>query len=422
MCLFGIDEVHLVQDWGDPSFREEFRLIALVHARMPRDTILMSTTATLLAGQETEQLLKTLNLKPGTFFFQKRSNRRSDVQDIYRTLRHGLNSWSFPDLDWIIEGTCKTIIYCENFSLCFRLRVYFYHLNPQKTVRIYNSLCFCSYNTVTRSLFVKDPAMQVIIATDALVVGMDFPNVADVVDLDCKHPNHGKQRKGRVGRQEGDVIDPRGITYVTKATLEKAKKMVEARPDHDGGKWVFQGLHIGMARLYVASCYSAMEDKLFENPKEEDEIPCQCAKCKKRTELRALHNEHCLCSGCNPEEHQSLPLRRSNPAPRIQRLTDKMIKLGTSRLEAFRQDLWHEKCDTIGFLPPMALLPDSHIKNLLDNFERIRSPGDLAGYVSKLHHLSDHYAQLFKIIDDLRQHFNTLRPNKQRPTSDIAER
>lgn len=62
-----IDEVHLVQDWGGSSFRLAFRLISLVHARMPRGTMI-SLTATLLAGQETSKLLKTLGLAPSSFF------------------------------------------------------------------------------------------------------------------------------------------------------------------------------------------------------------------------------------------------------------------------------------------------------------------------------------------------------------------
>ena len=60
----------------------------------------------------------------------------------------------------------------------------------------------------SRHLFVADPSTQIIIATDSLVVGIDFPNVEDVVDLDCRHPNHGKQRKGRSGRAGGNVKDP----------------------------------------------------------------------------------------------------------------------------------------------------------------------------------------------------------------------
>lgn len=272
LCALGIDEVHLVQDWGDSSFRESFRHIALVHARMPRGTTLVGLTATLLAGQETTELLKTLALTPGNFFFQRRSNIRRDVQDIYRVLRHGLAGWTFPDLDWVVEGDRKTIVYCSNFALCFRLRVYYHYKAPHKAIRIYNSLCFPTYNAETRRLFVEDPSTQVIIATDALVVGIDFPNVEDVIDLDCKHPNHGKQRKGRAGRAGGNVKEPRGISYVTKATMEKAKKMVEKQPSYDGGKWVEQGLHVGMAQLLLAPCYSACEDTLYDNP--DSDPPC----------------------------------------------------------------------------------------------------------------------------------------------------
>ena len=192
LCALGIDEVHLVQDWGDPSFRDAFRHIALVHARMPRDTVLIGLTATLLAGQETTELLQTLGLTPGTFFFQRRSNIRHDICDIYRVLRHGLSAWSFPDLDWVIEGNRKTLIYSGSFNLGFRVHTYFRHKAPQKIIRLYNSLSFVTYNLSTRHLFINDPNVQIIIATDSLVVGMDFPNVEDVIDLDCHHLNHGK--------------------------------------------------------------------------------------------------------------------------------------------------------------------------------------------------------------------------------------
>ena len=41
---------------------------------MPRGTTMVALTATLLAGEETTELLKTLGLVPGAFFFQRRSN------------------------------------------------------------------------------------------------------------------------------------------------------------------------------------------------------------------------------------------------------------------------------------------------------------------------------------------------------------
>jgi len=190
LCALGIDEVHLVQDWGDPSFREAFRHIALVHARMPRGTTMIGLTATLLAGQETQELLKTLGLRPGNFFFQRRSNIRHDVKDIYRVLRHGLSSWTFPDLDWIVEGSRKTLIYCGSFALGFRVCVYFHYKSPSTVVRLYNSLCFSSYNMASRRLFVADPSTQILIATDSVKMCGRLLSTSHNSELIVVRPSH----------------------------------------------------------------------------------------------------------------------------------------------------------------------------------------------------------------------------------------
>jgi hypothetical protein len=337
------------------------------------------------------------------------------VQDIYRILRHGLSGWNFTDLDWIIEGNRKTLIYCGNFALGFRLRIYFHHKAPQKVIRIYNSISFSSYNTATRRLFVDDPDTQITIATDALVVGIDFPNVEDVIDLDCHHPNHGKQCKGRAGRPGGNVRNPRGITYVTKATMEKAK-MVEKRPSHDGGKWVEQGLHIGQAQL-LASCYPAFEDILYDNPSVDP--PCTCETCQAETRSLLTGNSSiCICSGCQPEAPLP-PLPRSTQAlssiPMDFRLTEKMLRQGTTGLQQFRQQLWNEKSEDIGYLPPLAFLPDAHIKNILENFARIKTLQDLSPYIHDLHLLSGLESRLFSFISDLRLTFASLpRPERKK--------
>lgn len=384
---------------------------------MPRHTTLIGITATLLAGDETTELLKTLGLVPGTFFFQRRSNARPDLQDIYRVLHHGLTGWTFPDLDWVIEGTRKTIIYCATFAICLHLCVYYHYKAPQKIVRIYNSLCFPTYNADTQRLFVEDCNTQIILATDALVVGIDFPNVEDVIDLDCKHPNHGKQCKGWAGRPGGNVKDPRGITYVTKTTMERAKKMVEKQPFHNGGKWVDQGLHIGMARLLIASCHSQEDDILYDNPPSDPS--CSCNTCIKQPSS-AIHI--CKCSACVPETPLPPLLRATQTLPSIPvdlRLTETMIRQGTTRLQEFCREIWHEKRRELGFLPPVALLPDLHIKNLLDNFARLKASEDLTPYIHNLYLCSGNESRLFSIISELRDIFATLpqwkKASKSRP-------
>jgi superfamily II DNA helicase RecQ len=129
IAALGLDEMHLVMDWGNPGFREAFRHIGLVLARLPRSTTFIGATATLLRHQ-TSPLFSILGLKPGTFFFNRRSNLRTDVHLIFRVLRHGLGGWYFPDLKWIVEGDRKTVIYCDTISLAFRLLVYLWHCSP----------------------------------------------------------------------------------------------------------------------------------------------------------------------------------------------------------------------------------------------------------------------------------------------------
>ncbi|KAF9524237.1 hypothetical protein CPB83DRAFT_898094 [Crepidotus variabilis] len=251
--------------------------------------------------------------------------------------------------------------------------------------------------------------MQIILATDALVVGIDFPNVEDVIDLDCTHPNHGKQRKGRAGRGE-NVKDPRGITYVTKATMEKAKKMLE-KPRSDicdgGGKWVEQGLHYGMAQLLLASCYPDCEDDLYENPKADPFCFCGSKMCEEERQ-QGGHRGPCRCSGCIPEP-ALLPLRRATAQhetlPKGLRLTEKMITKGTKRLLDFRKELWNDISLDIGFASPGAILPETHIKLLLDNFARIKSLDNLSTYISGLDLLNGHEERLFTLIQELRTAF-----------------
>ena len=128
----GLDESHLVLDWGNSGFCEAFRQIGLVLARLPSDTTFLGATATLPTHQ-TSSLISTLGLKPSTFFFNRRSNLRRDMCLIFRVLRHGLGGWQFPDLKWIVEGNRKTIIYSDTISLAFRLLVYLWHCSPPET-------------------------------------------------------------------------------------------------------------------------------------------------------------------------------------------------------------------------------------------------------------------------------------------------
>ena len=55
------------------------------------------------------------------FFFSQRSNFRYDIRIEFQNLTHGLGGTIFPDLDWIIKGYRKTLVFCDSISLAFRV-------------------------------------------------------------------------------------------------------------------------------------------------------------------------------------------------------------------------------------------------------------------------------------------------------------
>jgi hypothetical protein len=188
--------------------------------------------------------------------------------------------------------------------------------------------------------------------------------------------------------------------------MEKAREMVEKFGSVNGGNTVNQGLHISMAHLLLASCYPTYENILYDSPPSDP--PCFCETCAKMLPPAT----GCSCSDCNPEPTLP-PLSRSNqqtqPAiPMNLRLTDAMVKHGTAQLEAFRQEIWDEKREELGFVLPVAILPDSHIKNLLDNFARLKSLEQLSPYIQSLHLLTGHDDRLFAILTELRHAFASM--------------
>ncbi|KAF8191272.1 P-loop containing nucleoside triphosphate hydrolase protein, partial [Pholiota molesta] len=123
--LFAIcfDEVHLLNSWG-LAFRTEFQQVAFLRKRFIRPVVLFGTTATLRLGLPMTTILNFLGFKEDNFILHRRSNARPDVKLIVRTLDATQNSESFPQLDWVLKETRKTLIFCPTIRYGFKLAVY----------------------------------------------------------------------------------------------------------------------------------------------------------------------------------------------------------------------------------------------------------------------------------------------------------
>ncbi|THU90420.1 hypothetical protein K435DRAFT_760310 [Dendrothele bispora CBS 962.96] len=169
-----VDEIHLILSWGGPRFRVAFRDIGTVLHRLPRHTT--GLTATPAAGEEVPKLMRILGLKPGSFVFHRRFNRRPELQFISNlalcvppTLQPSaritiylsdIEAWAAGWVfDWVLDGKQKTIIYCPSISLVFRIFVYLWRksipsdsLTHPKCFRLHRSLYSDCYNK-TRAIF-----------------------------------------------------------------------------------------------------------------------------------------------------------------------------------------------------------------------------------------------------------------------------
>jgi len=289
VCSLAVDEVHLLDSWGN-SFRKAYQQIQYVRARFESSLVVIAMTATLLPGDQTDRVCSFVGLRG--YHTVQRSNRRPEVQLIFRVLSHGVENWEFSDLRWIIDDIRrkKTIIFCTSIRDGFRIFSYLWRLldSPPNVrgnqLRMYNALNWPDYNFRTRELMREQEGCRVIVATDILMVGIDFPDIDDVVIVG--HPPHTNdyiQKIGRAGRDLSLVANPRGITYVTGSTMTVAceqlgvtKKPKQKRtvktPTAKKRKMSAKGtvsksskslVLRPMAELIVSDCKTSSLDKLY---------------------------------------------------------------------------------------------------------------------------------------------------------------
>jgi len=188
LCMMAVDEAHLMNTWGQ-SFRKDFQQIGWARARLASRVPMAAVTATLQVGDPTEWVCKFLGFESGRFHTIRRSNYQPDIRLIFRTMTRGLENANLSDLDWVIDDPARrrTLIFIRTIAGGFRANAYFWNKlagdpNRAKRLRLFNSVNHKSYNDETLKLWSSnDPAVQIIIATSILSVGIDAPTFDDVI-------------------------------------------------------------------------------------------------------------------------------------------------------------------------------------------------------------------------------------------------
>ncbi|KAH7920578.1 P-loop containing nucleoside triphosphate hydrolase protein, partial [Leucogyrophana mollusca] len=306
VAMMAVDEAHLLLVWGK-GFRKDFLQIGFMRSRLRKHIPLIAVTATLQAGKPTQEVCRFLGFKPGHYSEIRRSNMRHDIRIIFRTLQSGLGATKFPELDWIIEGGRKTLIFCRTIAVGFRVDAYLWTRLPDdsdraKRIRMFNALNWKSYNDETLSLWRdNDPHSQIIVATSIFSVGIDAPSFDDVVIIgESEDVDQYWQMLGRIRPRQASN-HPRGILYVTQGAIAAAKEVIEQgesaqvhksgrRGGDNGGR---SAMDVPMAELVLAECKVKKLDELYDNPS--DDSPCGCSYCE--VHPPAPRKTSCDCSG-----------------------------------------------------------------------------------------------------------------------------
>ena len=274
MC---VDEVHLMYSWGS-GFRKSFNQIGHMRSRLPQHAHLLAFTATLRHGKPMETICTFLRLLPGKFHFLRRSNARRDVQIIFRTMQSAATGHQFPELAWIMYERRKFIIFAKEINVGFQLMAYLWHLSQSMPgiqmpmLCLYNSLNWPSHNTETLALLhtPEQTLPIIVIATDTLSVGVDIPDITDVILWgEPKDSDEFLQKLGRAGRNSSRVSNPRCFIYISRSTIATAQRMVGEGAENIkdnrrklGSGSGDSGMDISAAQLIAAQCKSKIIDLL----------------------------------------------------------------------------------------------------------------------------------------------------------------
>ncbi|KAJ3985489.1 hypothetical protein F5890DRAFT_1553140 [Lentinula detonsa] len=262
-------------------------------------------------------------------------------------------------------------------------------------------------------MFVNNTDCQILISTDALKVGNDFPNVDDVIILNPESPEDVLQMGGRAGRKQPySNPGPRAICYYTQSTMKRANTVLENGKDEQNSSDQNYSRHgkmtVQMAKLILTGCITAELDSQFGNPAEDSR--CFCESC---LTLPTPTNDNCRCSCCQPETplppipRESACSQRPTRGPMATRVSMDMRDYGSNALRRFRFQIWKKsQSPRLCSLPPAALLHDNTISGIFDVFSQLRSVADLSPYVNGF--LQGHEQSLLAEIEELRKKFGRM--------------
>ncbi|XP_019628707.1 PREDICTED: uncharacterized protein LOC109473272 [Branchiostoma belcheri] len=223
-----VDEVHKTPSWGEAKkggkpFRETFGRIAELRSLCKQGIPVLALTAS--ADMETRKdIVRLLNLNRDTVFVERSPNRTN-----IRLAAVRIKPSDYSCLDWIVSGVQregnnfgKTIVYCKDFKTVGAVYCHLVaslgdqayvgeKLSRNCRVGMYHSETLPEKKEHVLVSFKSMSQLSVVVATTALSMGVNFPNVRYVVMYGP--PETMEDMMQQIGRAGRDKLPSHGILY-----------------------------------------------------------------------------------------------------------------------------------------------------------------------------------------------------------------
>ncbi|KAJ6538739.1 P-loop containing nucleoside triphosphate hydrolase protein, partial [Mycena sp. CBHHK59/15] len=217
VCALGVDEIHLLIGHMRSRFRPGIPIIGL--------------TATLLGDPKVQDtIFALLGVNRGEYHLIRRLNACHDIQILFRRLYSGIDGRLFPEIDWVLKNSDKTLIFGSTVPLVFRLKSYLNSLLPANSnrdvrIRTHTGLNWSDDKLETLADIVNNTECQIIIATAGLAQGNDIRVIKTVIQIG--EPESIEMYVQKPGRARPGIDKPRAIFYISSNRMDLAAKIVQ---------------------------------------------------------------------------------------------------------------------------------------------------------------------------------------------------
>ena len=409
-----IDEAHSLHE--SLSWRPGYSRIYVLRRVIGMDAPLVAISAT-LPGPYRNSLVHYAGLR-SDYHLINLGNFRPELSTIIKHMQHPVNS--FLDLTFVIpfnataENLQQTIIYSDDLDILTamywwgRARLASLGL-PEGLIDIIHAGLSEEHQVISTDDFMKGRS-KILLGSDKIGAGMDFPHVTLVVQYRCRGLTIVKweQRRGRGGRRDG--MTAVGVILVESSMTGSDKDS----PTVKNPKSEDPGIVELVQSVGPPNCSEKIVDKHLDNPPRPDSESHFSSLCGR-------------CSSCDPDLRVAAQftfiMEEVNPhkaAPRGA-ISDVQKKKIFDELVIWRSKLWRaEWKDKWPSYGPDCLVTDHDLREITQRAQGITTIDDLDN-IAQIPHLDELAHSLLSALQSILQQVCGIEPRDPLVHSESAQ-